>query len=157
MGVVKIVNGGGDKINLKNTTDLAIDIFKDEVSKNNVIFTNNTDRYLKVKVEKIIINIGFWVSKCTAFLSIETGDGFKEIFDQYARSGLSPIIACEYALPRVVAKSLNNDFIRNYIIDGSSSKLSNKERLVELNQLLELGLITEEEYERKKEAILGNL
>lgn len=156
-GVIKIDGGMGDKVNLHKTTDAAIALFREELGKRGVEFKEDSGRSLSVSIDDIHVRLGFWMSRCIAFLSVETGDGFKGSFSHYDLSGIAPNIACNFAVTKVVAAALNDQNIHNYITDGSSSDTSNQEKLIELKRLLDIGLLTNDEYDKKRKNIIDNL
>jgi hypothetical protein len=124
--VVKIEGGIGDNVNLRKSTDDAISLFKSELQKKGIEIRNDASRTLGVSVDKVVIG-GFWVSRCTVFITAETGDGFQKTFNEYNLSGVDPLFACQFAVTKAVALVLNNKNIHNYITDGISSDSSNKE------------------------------
>lgn len=124
--IVKIEGGIGDNVNLRKSTDDAISLFKSELQKNGIQIKNDTSRTLGVSVDRVVIG-GVLVSRCTVFMTAETGDGFQKTFNEYNLSGVDSVFACQFALTKTIASVLNNENIHNYITDGISSDGINNE------------------------------
>ena len=156
-GIVKIAGAMGDKVNLNKTTDAAITLFRDELIKRGVELKDDTSRFLNISIEELYVQTGFWGVRCTTLLSVETGGGLKVTVKEYDVSGIAASVACNFAVTKVVAAALNNRHIHNYITEGSNTNISNQEKLIELKRMLDIGLLTNDEYDKKREDIMGNL
>jgi len=119
---------------------------------------------LSLSIEKVDAQLG-WVAKCKVWLKVETGDGY---IKTYIGDNTSPATlwrAVDGAVMRAVAEMLRDESLIAYLVSGKSGVVSNPSssvdrdesfnKLTSLKKLLDNGVITEEEFNKKKNEILN--
>jgi len=149
----------------KKWTDAAIQITEVELVKRGMSVVKNTQAQLRLSIEKVDAHLG-WVAKCKVWLKVETGDGY---IKTYIGDNTSPATlwrAVDGAVMRAVAEMLRDKSLIAYLVSGRSDVVSKKSsssidkdesfnKLTNLKKLLDNGIITEEEFNKKKTEILN--
>ena len=155
---------------LKKSSQSVIEALSQKLSEAGITLDNNSGKELKIAIDEISFpNKAPFSFPCEFDVTLETGDGKVKHFTTRNRSGNGYIPACDYAMAKVVAEIYNDEDIRSYI-DGKSyvpesekkknattGGASAKERLQKLKELLDQGLISRGDYNKKKDAILNEM
>lgn len=136
----------------------AAGLLRKELEKNGVPISADANK----KIELVVTNLELearslsFVFYVRLILEAETGDGNIYTF-KVANTGTSFERACGGAITRGVADLLNTPDIISYIQGTSAEEKDPLEKLEKLKVMRDKGLITEDEYQYKKNEILNRL
>jgi|LGOV01.1.fsa_nt_gb hypothetical protein len=158
-GLIRIDNSGagGMKVNLKDATDSAITLFRQELEKKGITSSDSSKKTISLSLERLYMGNYFVAIGCTATLSVKTASGISKTFVEQNTSGIGLPQACNFALTKVVASALNDNEIRSFIDPSLNSENTAGKKLSDLKVLFMDGLITEDEFNAKKSEILGSI
>lgn len=105
------------KGNLRKWTNIAVEVLKTELKKNDIIISGGAPKVLKLAITKVYMFCGsvMWNARCVLYLKVETGDGYTKEFEGNNFSvngyrGASPL-----AVTKAVAAMLNDGNILGYL------------------------------------------
>lgn len=101
--------------NYREWTDTAIDITKRELTARGMNVADNKQKSLKMSVETVDAEFGFFVIQCIVTMKVETGDGLVRTYTGDNRSPASIFRAADGAVMRAVAEMLRDQEIVSYL------------------------------------------
>jgi len=145
-------------VDFNEVNNVAIELIKSELKKNNIPISDNAQSVIKfttTKIEWEYWAVGFVMGTYLDF-EVETADGYKKKFTVQDGSQVHLERAVGGAITRVAEKVLQDERILGYIQKTKMPKDDKDStfKLERLKLLRERGLITEEEYTKKKKEIL---
>lgn len=165
---VPVVGAEKMLIDLNYTTENTIGLLAHELKRKGVTIVDDADKKITVTLEKIVLReVPPHIPDCFMTYNIKAGDDISKKIIEHNVS-LDWNAACSFTPAKAVAAILNDDEIRAYIDDKpyvpvskrkniTTGGASAKERLQKLKELLDQGLISRGDYNKKKDAILNEL
>ena len=141
--------------------DLAVELIKAELTRNDIPVSDNAERVIRFTATKVQWEdwAGGFAMGIYIDFDIETTDGYKAKYTVKDGSGVSMGRALGGAITRAAEQTLKDKHILNYIQQGTThgSTHSLEHRLKQLKSMRQKELISEEEYQKKKQEILDSL
>ena len=100
--------------NLQQYTDTVIETLKTELNKKNIRTSKDAEKTLKVSVTKTSLETGMWGFGCDAYVTIETGDGYKKELVGKGGGGVL-LVAVNSSVNDAVVAILNDDSVLAYL------------------------------------------
>ena len=146
-------------VDFKQWTDSVVDQLKTELEKRGVRVKPAAERAFKVAVPNVRFFWGAWAIRCIVDVRVERSDGTWSKTYEGNNAGHNINRAIDGAVHKVIVAVLQDADFRNQISrEYKKKEVVDKEKIVQkLEQLIEMrqkGLITEEEYQNKKREIL---
>jgi uncharacterized lipoprotein YajG len=112
----RIERFGGVPVNLKETTNVTIQLLKEELAKRGVTFDSTSNKTLRLSVEELYhLYYIPGASVCQVTCLLEAGDGLAKKYQEVDASGLDIFHACNFAITKIVASIINDQEVRNII------------------------------------------
>jgi len=107
------------EINLKETTDVAVELIKKELSKRGFQIQDNAKKVLEIRISDVrysleragLGNVDKWI----VVLSARTGNGYFKKYQEYNLLEAWGVIFSDFAITKTVAKLLSDENIINYL------------------------------------------
>ena len=107
------------EVNLREATDVAIQILTDELIKKGAAITQDASKVLKLSISKIQYLPTLWGSRCEGQLTVETGGGYNNNYVRnnvgYSAGGVPRGTSCDFAITRTVAAIFEDGSIMDYL------------------------------------------
>ena len=105
------------EVNLKETTDVAVELIKKELSKRGFQIQDNANKILEIIISDVRVGLAhvgiFAVNKCTMVLKVRPGNGYFKYYQEY-NHGLLPT-NCDFTITKTVSAMLSDEDIINYL------------------------------------------
>lgn len=103
------------EINLKETTDVAVDLIKWELSNRGFLIRDNANKVLEIIMSDVRVGLaaGGFGHKCTMVLKVRSGNGYYKYYEEYNVGWLPS--NCDFTITKTVAAMLSDEGIINYL------------------------------------------
>ena len=104
------------EVNLKETTDVAVELIEKELSKRGFQIQDNANKVLEIQIVDLRVGlafVGIVVHKCTMVLKVRLGNGYFKYYQEYNLGGLPT--NCDFTITKTVSAMLSDEDIINYL------------------------------------------